>query len=148
MLYLHKNADNIIHSKAGVELRLKMNEIMEAQGHEEPTGQAKITPAYNLPCDYVIHTVGPIVQGPLTRKHEGLLASCYRSCLDIAGENGVKSIAFCCISTGVFMFPNQKAAEIAVDTVKAWLAETGSQMKVVFNVYKDLDLEIYSELLL
>ena len=144
---LHNCADNIIHSKAGLSLRFKCNCIMRAQGHEEPTGKAKITPAYNLPCKYVIHTVGPIVQGPLTKRHEDLLASCYRSCLDIAEENGVKSIALCCISTGVFMFPNQRAAEIAVDTVKAWLAETGSQMKVAFNVYKDLDLEIYSELL-
>ncbi|MCR5272972.1 MAG: protein-ADP-ribose hydrolase [Lachnospiraceae bacterium] len=144
---LHSCIDNIIHSKAGVELRLKMNEIMEAQGHEEPTGKAKITPAYNLPSKYVIHTVGPIVQGPLTKKNEELLASCYRSCLDIAEENGVKSIAFCCISTGVFMFPNQRAAEIAVETVRRWLADTGSQMKVVFNVYKNLDLDIYSELL-
>ena len=139
--------ENIIHSKAGLSLRFKCNCIMRAQGHEEPTGKAKITPAYNLPCKYVIHTVGPIVQGSLTKRHEELLASCYRSCLDIAEENNVESIALCCISTGVFMFPNQRAAEIAVDTVKAWLAETGSQMKVVFNVYKDLDLEIYSELL-
>ena len=144
---LHNCIDNIIHSKAGLSLRFKCNCIMRAQGHEEPTGKAKITPAYNLTCKYVIHTVGPIVQGSLTKRHEDLLASCYRSCLDIAEENNVESIALCCISTGVFMFPNQRAAEIAVDTVKAWLAETGSQMKVVFNVYKDLDLEIYSELL-
>ena len=143
----HNCIDNIIHSKAGLSLRFKCNCIMRAQGHEEPTGKAKITPAYNLPCKYVIHTVGPIVQGSLNKRHEDLLASCYRSCLNIAEENGVKSIALCCISTGVFMLPNQRAAEIAVDTVKAWLAETGSQMKVVFNVYKDLDLKIYSELL-
>ncbi len=143
----HACIDNCIHTFAGVRLRSKCGEIMRAQGHEEPTGKAKITPAYNLPCKYVIHTVGPIVQGSLTKRHEDLLASCYRSCLDIAEENNVESIALCCISTGVFMFPNQRAAEIAVDTVKAWLAETGSQMKVVFNVYKDLDLKIYSELL-
>lgn len=120
---------------------------MRRQGHEEPTGQAKITAAYNLPCEYVIHTVGPIVQGPLKKKHEELLSSCYKSCLDIAAENGVKSIAFCCISTGVFMFPNQRAAEIAVETVKDWLSATGSEMKVVFNVFKDMDLDIYSSLL-
>ena len=144
---LHSCADNIIHSKAGLGLRYKCNCIMEKQGHPEPTGQAKITPAYNLPCDYVIHTVGPIVQGPLTKKHEELLASCYKSCLDIAEKNGVKSIAFCCISTGVFMFPNQRAAEIAVETVKNWLDETGSEMKIVFNVFKDLDFEIYEKLL-
>ena len=144
---LHSCADNVIHSKAGLGLRYKCNCIMEKQGHPEPTGQAKITPAYNLPCDYVIHTVGPIVQGPLTKKHEQLLASCYKSCLDIAEENGVKSIALCCISTGVFMFPNQRAAEIAVETVKNWLDETGSEMKIVFNVFKDLDFEIYEKLL-
>ncbi len=144
---LHSCIDNVIHSKAGLGLRYKCNCIMEKQGHPEPTGQAKITPAYNLPCDYVIHTVGPIVQGPLTKKHEQLLASCYKSCLDIAEENGVKSIALCCISTGVFMFPNQRAAEIAVETVKNWLDETGSEMKIVFNVFKDLDFEIYEKLL-
>lgn len=124
-----------------------MNEIMEAQGHEEPTGQAKITEGYNLPCKYILHTVGPIVQGSLTKRHEELLASCYMSCLDLAKENGVESIAFCCLSTGVFMFPNQRAAEIAVETVKSWFDETDSQMKVVFNVFKDIDLEIYDKLL-
>lgn len=144
---LHNCIDNCIHTYAGIQLRLKCNDIMQAQGHEEETGIAKITPAYNLPCEYVIHTVGPIVQGPLTKKHEELLASCYKSCLDIAEENGVKSIAFCCISTGVFMFPNQRAAEIAVETVKNWLDETGSDMKVVFNVFKDIDLDIYENLL-
>lgn len=144
---LHGCIDNIIHTKAGIALRLKCNDIMEKQGHPEPTGQAKITPAYNLPCEYVIHTVGPIVQGALTTEHERLLASCYRSCLELADENDVKSIAFCCISTGVFMFPNQRAAEIAVETVREWLNETGSKMRVVFNVFKDMDLEIYERLL-
>ena len=120
---------------------------MRRQGHQEPTGHAKITPAYNLPCEYVIHTVGPIVQGPLTKEYEELLASCYKSCLDLAAENGLKSIAFCCISTGVFMFPNQRAAEIAVDTVSNWLDATRSDMKIVFNVFKDVDLEIYEKLL-
>ena len=143
---LHSCIDNIIHSKAGIQLRLKCDRIMCAQGHEEPTGQAKITPAYNLPCKYILHTVGPIVQGRLTKEHERLLASCYTSCLNLAAENGLESIAFCCISTGVFMFPNQRAAEIAVETVRNWLDETGSEMKVVFNVYKDLDLKIYTEL--
>ena len=145
---LHSCADNIIHSKAGLSLRYRCNCIMEKQGYEEPTGQAKITPAYNLPCDYVIHTVGPIVSGRLTKEHEDLLASCYKSCLDIAAENGVKSIAFCCISTGVFMFPNERAAQIAVDIVKKWLDDTGSDAKVVFNVFKDIDMEIYSRLLM
>lgn len=144
---LHNCVDNIIHSKSGIELRLKCNEIMQKQGHEEPTGQAKITPAYNLPCEYVIHTVGPIVQGGLTDRHRDLLKSCYRSCLEIAGEYGLESIAFCCISTGVFMFPNDEAARIAVETVREWLDEVGSRMKVVFNVFKDVDLEIYDNLL-
>ena len=143
----HSCIDNFIHTYAGIRLRLKMNEIMEAQGHEEPTGQAKITSGYNLPAKYILHTVGPIVSGPLTKKHEELLESCYESCLKLAKENGVETIAFCCLSTSVFMFPNQRAAEIAVETVQGWLDETGSQMKVVFNVFKDLDLEIYSRLL-
>ena len=145
---LHNCVDNIIHSKAGIELRLCCNDLMQAQGHEEPTGQAKITPAFNLPCKYVVHTVGPIVQGRLQKKHEELLASCYRSCLELAEEHEVKSIAFCCISTGVFMFPNQRAAEIAVETVRNYYKETGSQMKVVFNVFKDKDSSIYRELLM
>ncbi len=134
---MHACIDNFIHTYAGIELRLKMHEIMTKQGHEEATGQAKITPGYNLPCNYVLHTVGPIVQGGLQRKHEELLASCYRSCLELAEKYEVKSIAFCCISTGVFMFPNERAAEIAVRTVKKYYEDTGSRMKVVFNVFKD-----------
>lgn len=143
---LHNCVDNIIHSKSGIQLRLCCNDIMHKQGHEEPTGQAKITSAYNLPCNYVLHTVGPIVEGKLTKQHEDLLASCYRSCLELAEETKVESIAFCCISTGVFMFPNERAAEIAVETVKEYYEKTGSQMKVVFNVFKDEDLEIYHKL--
>ena len=144
---MHACIDNFIHTYAGIELRLKMHEIMTKQGHEEATGQAKITPGYNLPCNYVLHTVGPIVQGRLQRKHEELLASCYRSCLELAEKYEVKSIAFCCISTGVFMFPNERAAEIAVRTVKKYYEDTGSRMKVVFNVFKDEDLVIYRTLL-
>ena len=144
---LHNCIDNIIHSKAGLALRYKCFEMMQEQGHDEPTGRAKITPAYNLPCKYVIHTVGPIVNGPLTTEHEQLLSSSYKSCLRIALESGVTSIAFCCISTGVFMFPNEKAAEIAVSTVKSFLDEYDSDMKVLFNVFKDIDFEIYSRLL-
>ena len=139
--------DNCIHTYAGIQLRLTCAEIMDEQGYEEPTGQAKITPAYNLPCEYVIHTVGPIVQGKLTKKHEELLESCYKSCLEIADENGVDSIAFCCISTGVFMFPNERAAEIAVKTIKEYKEKTNSFIKVIFNVFKDQDEEIYRELL-
>ncbi|MCQ2406831.1 MAG: protein-ADP-ribose hydrolase [Oscillospiraceae bacterium] len=144
---LHNCIDNIIHTKAGVQLRLKCNELMSAQGYEEPTGRAKLTPAYNLPSKYVLHTVGPIVQGPLTEEHEELLASCYLSCLKLAEENGLKGLAFCCISTGVFMFPAHRAAEIATATVKSWLSETGNAMKIVFNVFKDEDLAIYTKLL-
>jgi O-acetyl-ADP-ribose deacetylase (regulator of RNase III) len=143
----HACIDNCIHTYAGIQLRNYCNEMMEKQGYEEPTGQAKITPAFNLPCDYVIHTVGPIVQRGLTPKHEQLLASCYESCLKLADENQVESIAFCCISTGVFMFPNQRAAEIAVDTVKRYKQESGSKIKVIFNVFKDLDKELYEDLL-
>ena len=143
----HNCIDNCIHTYAGVQLRLKCAEIMAEQGYAEPTGQAKITPAYNLPCEYVIHTVGPIVQGKLTQEHCALLESCYRSCLKLADENGVGSIAFCCISTGVFMFPNDKAAEIAVGTVQKYKAETGSKIEVVFNVFKERDEEIYRKLL-
>mgnify|MGYP004459069721 FL=1 len=143
----HNCIDNCIHTFAGVQLRNRCGEIMREQGHEEATGQAKITPAYNLPCKYVIHTVGPIVQGKLTVEHERLLASCYRSCLEVADENDADSIAFCCISTGVFMFPNERAAEIAVETVKAYRQETDSRIKVVFNVFKEEDEMIYRKLL-
>ena len=103
----HSCVDNIIHSVSGIQLRLACDEIMNAQGHEEPTGKAKITPAYNLPSRYVIHTVGPIVSGNLTEMHCRQLADCYRSCLELAADNGVKSIAFCCISTGEFHFPQR-----------------------------------------
>lgn len=144
---MHSCIDNIIHSKAGIQLRLECNRIMQEQGHEEPTGQAKITPGYNLPCKHIIHTVGPIVQGRLTKEHERMLASCYTSCLNLAEENGLESIAFCCISTGVFMFPNERAAEIAVETVKTYLDDTGSKIKVIFNVFKDIDYLFYKNLL-
>jgi O-acetyl-ADP-ribose deacetylase (regulator of RNase III) len=120
---------------------------MIKQGHEEETGQAKITPAYNLPCDYVLHTVGPIIYDRVTSEEERLLASCYENCLSLAEENGVKSIAFCCISTGVFRFPNQRAAEIAVSTVKEYKENTGSKIKIIFNVFKDADKDIYENLL-
>lgn len=143
----HNCIDNCIHTYAGVQLRYECAKIMRKQGYEEPTGQAKITQAYNLPCDYVIHTVGPIVQGRLSGRHKKQLESCYRSCLEIADKNNVGSIAFCCISTGVFMFPNDKAAEIAVKTVKSYKEETGSRIKVIFNVFKDEDEEIYMKLL-
>lgn len=143
----HNCIDNCIHTYAGIQLRNACAEIMQRQGYEEPTGQAKITSGYNLPCKYVLHTVGPIVQGQLTKQHEELLASCYRSCLDLAEENGIRSIAFCCISTGVFGFPQIRAAEIAVQTVREYKAETHSDIEVIFNVFKDEDYEIYRGLL-
>ena len=144
---LHNCIDNCIHTYAGVQLRLECARIMEEQGHAEPTGTAKITPAYNLPSRYVLHTVGPIVGGYLTRVHKEELASCYRSCLDLAAENGCESVAFCCISTGVFGFPKREAAQIAVKTVRDWKAERRSPVKVVFNVFGDEDLAIYREIL-
>lgn len=143
----HNCIDNCIHTYAGIQLRNYCSDIMRKQGHEEPTGQAKITPAFNLPCDYVIHTVGPIVRGRLTKEHERLLVSCYESCLRIADENNVKSIAFCCISTGVFMFPNERAASLAVQTVKKYKRETNSEIKVIFNVFKEEDERFYRQLL-
>ncbi len=143
----HNCIDNCIHTWAGVQLRNYCAGIMERQGFEEPTGQAKITPAFNLPCKYVLHTVGPIVSAPLTAEHETLLASCYRSCLGLADENSIRCIAFCCISTGVFGFPQRRAAEIAVQTVYEYKAETNSDMEIIFNVFKDEDYEIYRDLL-
>lgn len=143
----HGCIDNAIHTFAGVQLRLSCAELMNKQGHEEETGKAKITPAFNLPSKYVIHTVGPIVGGRLTQKDKDLLASCYRSCLELADENECRSIAFCCISTGEFHFPNDKAAEIAIRTVKEYKAQTQSKTEVVFNVFKEYDYNIYRELL-
>ncbi len=139
----HGCIDNAIHTYAGVQLRLACAELMEKQSHGEPTGQAKLTPAYNLPCRYVLHTVGPIVYGNVTGTERGLLASCYRSCLALARQNGIESVAFCCISTGEFHFPNEEAARIAVDTVRQYRGDT----EVIFNVFKDADHKIYRELL-
>ena len=143
----HRCIDNAIHTYAGMELRLACEELMEQQGYPEPTGQAKITPAFNLPCRYVLHTVGPIINGRVTKENEELLASCYRSCLELAAKNELKSVAFCCISTGEFHFPNELAAEIAVWTVKEFLKKQTSVKKVIFNVFKDLDKAIYEKLL-
>ena len=143
----HRCIDNAIHTFAGVELRLACEELMEQQGYPEPTGQAKITPAFNLPCRYVLHTVGPIISGRVTKEDKELLASCYRSCLELAAENKLESVAFCCISTGEFHFPNDLAAEIAVATVKDFLKKQTSVKKVIFNVFKDLDKAIYEKLL-
>lgn len=143
----HSCVDNIIHSVSGIQLRLTCDKIMKEQGHDEPTGRAKITPAYNLPCRFVLHTVGPIVPGILTKTHCRQLADCYRSCLELAADTGLKSIAFCCISTGEFHFPQKKAAEIAVQTVTRFLQENKKIEKVVFNVFKQEDYDIYQKLL-
>ena len=143
----HGCIDNAIHTYAGVQLRAECAALMSAQEGLEPTGRAKITKAYNLPCKYVLHTVGPIVTGALDYKHEIRLSDCYRSCLALADKNGLKSLAFCCISTGEFRFPNDRAAEIAVQTVKAYKRVTGSPIKVIFNVFKDIDRDVYARLL-
>lgn len=144
---MHSCIDNFIHTYAGIQLRLKMNEIMVKQGHEEPAGQAKITSGYNLPAKFILHTVGPIIQWEVTGEDEKKLASCYRACLKLAVETGAKSVAFCCLSTGVFRFPQQRAAEIAVKTVKDFLTTDTAIKQVIFNVFKDEDLEIYSRIL-
>lgn len=143
----HGCIDNAIHTFSGIQLRAACAELMEKQGHEEETGKAKITPAFNLPCNYVLHTVGPIIRGHLTQKDQKLLASCYRSCLELADQYAIKSIAFCCISTGEFHFPNDKAAAIAIKTVREYRKRTHSEIKVIFNVFKQIDYDIYQELL-
>ena len=143
----HGCIDNAIHTFSGVRLRLKCAEIMKNQGKNEETGKAKITPAYNLPCKYILHTVGPIVTGKLTDRDCELLRSCYRSCLTLADEYKLNSIAFCCISTGEFHFPNDKAAKIAIETVGEYKKLTSSKIKVIFNVFKNSDYEIYREYL-
>lgn len=143
----HGCIDNAIHSAAGLQLRDECNEIMTAQGRPEPAGKAKLTKGYNLPAKYVLHTVGPIVQGRVSPRNRAELASCYRSCLLLAAEKSLRSVAFCCISTGEFHFPNREAAEIAVKTVTEFLRQPTSIQKVIFNVFKDLDAEIYRGLL-
>ena len=143
----HGCIDNAIHTFAGVQLRNKCAEIMQKQGFPEPTGQAKITPAYNLPSRYILHTVGPIIRGKLTAHDCEMLASCYRSCLELANAYGLQSIAFCCISTGEFHFPRRQAAEIAVKTVQDFLFQSVSLQKVVFNVFTDEDRKIYEKII-
>ncbi len=143
----HGCIDNAIHSAAGLQLRDECSRIMRAQGHPEPPGRAKLTGGYNLPARYVLHTVGPVVRGRVTRRDREELASCYRSCLLLAAERGLESVAFCCISTGEFHFPNREAAEIAVSAVTDFLRRDTSVRKVIFNVFKDIDAEIYRDLL-
>ena len=142
----HGCIDNAIHTFAGVQLRRECAELMDRQGFEEPVGCAKITGAYNLPCEKIIHTVGPFVGGALTEEHCEQLRSCYRECLKTAAQNGISSVAFCCISTGEFHFPNEIAAKIAVETVREFL-KTNNSIEVIFNVFKDEDYRIYKGLL-
>jgi len=145
---LHGCIDNAIHSAAGVQLRQACHDIMQRQGHDEPAGQAKITPAYNLPARHVIHTVGPVVSGIEPTANDALLLRrCYRHCLELAESNALSSIAFCCISTGEFRFPNAQAAEIAVNEVRRFMPSARHLRHVIFNVFKDVDREIYSQLL-
>ena len=139
----HRCIDNAIHTFAGMQLRLICDNLMEQQGYPEPAGGAKITPAFNLPSRYVLHTVGPVISGKVKKHERGLLASCYRSCLGLAAENKLESVAFCCISTGEFHFPNELAAEIAVQSVKKFFRLQTGVKKVIFNVFKDLDKNIY-----
>ncbi len=143
----HGCIDNAIHSVAGLQLRRECDELIQKQGHEEETGLAKLTMGYNLPSKYVIHTVGPIIRGKLTSKDCELLANSYRNCLQLAITKNMKSIAFCCISTGEFHFPNDKAAEIAVEVIKKVLEEMNSEIEVIFNVFKEEDYRLYRELL-
>jgi len=143
----HGCIDNVIHTFAGIQLRLACYEIMQKQGKPEKTGAAKITPAFNLPSKYVLHTVGPIITGRLTQNDCDLLASCYNSCMELAEEKNISSIAFCCISTGVFCFPNDMAAETAIQAVEKFIAERQSKVKVIFNVFKETDYDIYKKLL-
>lgn len=143
----HGCIDNSIHSAAGIQLRLACHKIMSVQGQPEPTGEAKITQAFNLPCRYVLHTVGPIIHEKPTQNDCALLASCYNSCLELATSYQLKSIAFCCISTGEFHFPNDLAAQIAIETVRDYQKRNSPQMEVVFNVFKETDYRIYKKLL-
>lgn len=148
----HRCIDNAIHSAAGIQLRNECNHIMNQRRvqygsqYEEPTGTATLTKAYNLPCDYVIHTVGPIVYRALNDELRQELRNCYESILNCCVENKIKSVAFCCISTGEFHFPNDKAAEIAFETVIDFLKINNDIKRIIFNVFKDSDKEIYQKI--
>ena len=150
----HSCIDNCIHTYAGVQLRAECHRQMQAlrakygRDYEQPTAEPMLTEGYNLPAKHVVHIVGPIVEGELTPALEGDLAKCYRSTLDLCLDRGLRTVAFCCISTGVFRFPNRRAAEIAVGTVSRWLEEHPASLdRVIFNVFKDEDKEHYEKLL-
>ena len=148
----HRCIDNAIHSAAGIQLREECSHYMDRRKiqygsrYEEPTGQAVLTKGYNLPAEYVIHTVGPIVGGVLNNRHRQDLRNCYENVLKCCIENEIRSVAFCCISTGEFHFPNDKAAEIAVETVTGFLKRNESEFdRIIFNVFKDIDRELYEK---
>lgn len=141
----HLCIDNTIHTYAGVQLRLECSEIMKKQGTPEPIGQAKITKAYNLPCEYVIHTVGPTVGLELSKDDEQALRKCYRSVLELAHEKGLDSLAICCMATGEYHFPHERACEIAIETVKEVHGKNRRRTKIIFNVYKDVDYYLYCD---
>ena len=143
----HHCIDNAIHTYAGMQLRLACAELMDEQGHDEPTGRVKVTPGFNLPCRYVLHTVGPIVpnRSPLPR-HASQLRSCYRSCLEAATNLGCETLAVCCLSTGIFGYPPHEAARIALEEVTQHLADTDSALHVIFDVFSEADERIYREL--
>lgn len=143
----HRCIDNTIHTFAGIELRMACSRMIEYMDMPEKTGVARKTYGFNLPAKHVIHTVGPIIYDSLTDIEREQLASCYRSCLELANAYSLQSIAFCCISTGEFRFPNEEAAQIAVDTVRTYLKKSNSKIQVVFNVFKDIDYDIYNKLL-
>lgn len=143
----HGCIDNALHSAAGIQLRQACHQLMEAQGHPEEVGKAKVTPGFNLPARWVIHTVGPHIRGILTPSDCQKLSSCYRSCLEAAQSLNCHSLAFCCISTGEYHFPAAAAAAIAVETVRQFLTEQTCELEVIFNVYKDSDLALYRRLL-
>lgn len=149
----HRCIDNAIHSAAGIQIRNECEHMMNqkriryGRQYEEPTGTATLTKGYNLPCDHVIHTVGPIVYGTLNDELRQQLRDCYESVLKCCVENEIRSVAFCCISTGEFHFPNNEAAEIAVDTVVRFLKTNDAIERIIFNVFKDRDREIYEKML-
>lgn len=143
----HHCIDNAIHTFAGIQLRLECARLMEEQGYPEPTGMAKVTSAFNLPSKRIIHTVGPIARGEASDLDRALLANCYTACLDAALEAGCESIALCCISTGVFGFPQDEAVHIAVTTAGEWLDGHDNALDVVFNVYGETDERLYKALL-
>lgn len=143
----HRCIDNAIHTFAGIKLREECYLLMKSLGREAKTGEAFLTNAYNLLSKYVIHTVGPIVYYSLTKENKSDLEKCYLSCLELADSKNLSSIAFCCISTGEFHFPNDVAAKIAIETVLKYKEQTESKIKVIFNVFKELDYDIYKRLL-